>query len=67
MAGPMYSDELRGHLTEIKELLELIVAQNHAARTNSGLDRLVEIKLMDPVYKERLDKVLKRLPENRYL
>ena len=28
----MYADELRGHWTEIKELLELIVAQDHAAR-----------------------------------
>ena len=60
MAGPMYADELRRHLTEIKELLELIVAQNHVANTIGDIDRLVAKRLMDPVFKERLDKVLRR-------
>ena len=60
MAGPMYADELRGHLTEIKELLELIVAQNHVANTIGDIDRLVAKRLMDPVFKDRLDKVLRR-------
>ena len=34
MAGPMYADDLRQHLTEIKELLELIIAQNHVPKFN---------------------------------
>lgn len=59
MAGPMYADELREHLTEIKELLELIIAQNHAARPACDIDWHVEKKRMDPVFKERLDKVLR--------
>ncbi len=60
MAGPMYADELRDHRTDIKELLELIVAQNHAARTALDIDWHVAKKRMDPVFKERLDKVLRR-------
>lgn len=40
MARPMYADELIAHLTEIKELLELIVAQNHAARPSVYNDLL---------------------------
>lgn len=59
MARPMYPDELRGHLTEIKELLELIVAQNHAARPSVDIDWHVAKKRMDPVFKERLDRVLR--------
>ena len=59
MAEPMDADELRRHLTEIKELLELIVALNHV-QCSIGIDRLVAEKHLDPVFKERLDKVLRR-------
>ena len=59
MAEPMHADELRQHLTEIKELLELIVALNYV-QIPIDIDRLVAKKLFDPVFKERLDKVLGR-------